>query len=66
LTRGTVTAFDEPAGIGTVTGADGRAYPFHCTQLADGTRTVPVDTAVLFEVVPGHLGYWEAAAIERC
>jgi cold shock CspA family protein len=65
LIRGTVTAFDEAAGIGTLTGADGRTYPFHCTQLADGTRTVPVGTPVLFDVVAGHLGRWEAAAIER-
>jgi hypothetical protein len=44
---------------------DGRRYPFHCTQLADGTRTVPEGAAVRFEVGPGHLGRWEAVAIER-
>ena len=43
----------------------GAAYPFHCTRIADGTRTIEVGTAVRFDVVPGHLGRWEATAIER-
>jgi cold shock CspA family protein len=64
--RGHVETFDTEAGLGLVRGADGGAYPFHCTQLADGTRTVPQGTAVVFEVRPGHRGRWEAMAIERC
>ena len=60
---GKVTAFDEHAGLGAVTGADGIAYPFHCTQIADGTRTIAVGTAVTFEVIAGHLGRWEATEI---
>ena len=62
---GTVTAFDADRGLGEVTTADGVRYPFHCTQIADGTRTIPVGTAVDFTVVPGLLGTWEAGAIER-
>ena len=42
---------------------DGTVYPFHCTVIADGTRTIAVGAAVEFEVVPGHLGRWEAAAV---
>jgi cold shock CspA family protein len=64
--RGTVVAFDEPGGLGVVRGADGADYPFHCTQIADGTRTVAEGTAVIFGVVPGHRGRWEAVGIERC
>jgi CspA family cold shock protein len=56
---GTVTAFDDPAGLGVVTADDGRAYAFHCTQVADGTRTIEVGTAVTFELLP-RLGRWEA------
>jgi CspA family cold shock protein len=63
--RGTVVDFDDAAGLGTVVADDGRRYPFHCTQLADGTRTVPEGAAVRFEAGPGHLGRWEAVAIER-
>ena len=61
--NGQVVAFDEPGGLGTVESTDGTEYSFHCTQIADGTRTIEVGTAVEFEVVPGLLGHWEAAHI---
>lgn len=61
--RGKVAEFDEHVGLGEIEGDDGRRYPFHCTRIADGTRTVPVGATVTFEVVPGHLGRWEAAAV---
>jgi cold shock CspA family protein len=59
---GSVTAFDEAAGLGTVTADDGAEYLLHCTQIADGTRTIAVGTAVCFRVVP-RLGRWEAADV---
>lgn len=62
---GTVTAFDHDRGLGSITGDDGREYPFHCTAIADGTRTIEVDTLVRFDVVAGRLGRWEADAIDR-
>jgi hypothetical protein len=40
--------------------ADDR-WPFHCTAVADGSRTIAVDTAVAFTLVPGRAGRWEAA-----
>ena len=58
-----MTEFDEAAGLGTVTAGDGTRYPFQCTQIADGTRTVPVGAAVAFEVRAWHLGRYEATAI---
>ncbi len=61
--RGTVDRFDAERGLGEITGADGATYPFHSTVIADGTRTIAVGTAVEFEVIPGHLGRWEAAAV---
>jgi cold shock CspA family protein len=61
--RGRVTSFDEHRGWGDITAAGGTVYPFHCTVISDGTRTIAVDTAVEFEVRPGHLGRWEAAAV---
>lgn len=62
---GTVTDFDDPRGIGVVTCDTGEQYPFHCTAIADGSRTIPLGTTVVFEVVAGRLGRWEAAAIVR-
>ena len=58
---GVVTEFDEPAGIGTVTADDGGQHFFHCTAIADGTRTIEVGARVAFDVVPGRLGRWEAS-----
>jgi cold shock CspA family protein len=63
VTRGTVSAFDERVGLGEVTADDQIVYPFHCTVIADGTRTIEVGTKVDFEVVAGRLGQWEAAAV---
>ena len=59
---GTVTAFDEARGLGTIDAA-GAVYPFHCTALLDGTRTIEVGTDVAFEVRPAGMGRWEATQI---
>jgi cold shock CspA family protein len=63
--RGEVIEFDEHAGLGRVRAEDGRVFAFHCTQLADGSRSVDVGAIVRFEVVPGHLGQWEAARVDK-
>jgi len=59
---GTVVEFDEARGLGEVQSPAGR-WPFHCTAIADGTRTIAVGTAVAFEVVAGHLGRDEARGL---
>jgi len=60
---GTVAAFDEAKGYGTLRADDGRDLFFHCTQIADGTRTIPVGVNVEFEVVAGRNGRCEATDI---
>lgn len=61
---GTVVEFDPAVGLGAVrAGRDGGLYPFHCTQIADGSRTVEVGAEVTFHVVAGRLGRWEAAGV---
>jgi cold shock CspA family protein len=62
---GIVAAFDEARGRGLVRADDGSELPFHCTAIADGSRTIAVDQKVTFEVVAGHLGRWEAANIVK-
>jgi cold shock CspA family protein len=37
--------------------------PFHCTSIADGSRTIAVGQHVRFTVVPGRLGRWEATRL---
>lgn len=62
--QGVVTEFDDARGLGTVE-AGGVRYPFHCTAIADGSRTIDVGADVTFAVVAGPMGRWEAQAIER-
>ena len=61
---GTVTAFDGDAGLGTVCGDDGADYLFHCVEIADGTRTIDVGTAVEFSRLP-KLGTYEAGCLTK-
>jgi cold shock CspA family protein len=67
LTPGTgvVAEFDEPRGLGVIRGDEGADVPFHCTAIADGSRTVETGRRVRFDVVPGLLGRWEASSIEK-
>jgi cold shock CspA family protein len=58
-----VEAFDEERGLGTVADDAGRTYPFHCTAIADGSRSIAVGTRVVFLIVPGHLGRLEGRAL---
>ncbi len=61
---GSVAAFSDDDGLGEVVSTDStRAYFFHCTQIADGSRTIAVGTPVTFEVVAGQRGRWEAANV---
>lgn len=62
---GTVASFDDPAGYGTVVDDDGGEWFFHCTAIADGSRTIETGTAVSFGVVAGRNGRWEAADMTR-
>ncbi|HWC40056.1 MAG TPA: cold shock domain-containing protein [Acidimicrobiales bacterium] len=62
---GRVATFDERRGLGTVVSDDGRSLPFHCTAIADGSRTIDVGARVTFSVVAGHLGQWEATGLAR-
>ena len=60
---GSVTSFDDHRGYGTITGEDGVEHFFHCTAIADGTRTIAEGSRVTFAVVAGRLGRWEAADV---
>ena len=60
--RGVVPTFDEATGLGVIDGADGTEYPFHCIEIADGTRTIDPGVEVDFDRL-AKLGRWEAANI---
>jgi cold shock CspA family protein len=67
LTTGTVIEFDDDVGIGVVRddGAPHAEHFFHCTEIADGTRTIAVGAKVAYDVGPGHRGRWEARRLTR-
>jgi hypothetical protein len=60
---GRVASFDEHVGRGEVEAGAGMRFPFHCTAIADGSRTIAPDTPVRFRLVIGPLGALEATAI---
>jgi cold shock protein len=62
---GVVEQFDERRGLGTIVADDGHQLPFHCTAIADGSRTVEAGRRVQFRVVAGLSGRWEATRIEK-
>ncbi len=59
---GVVATFDEQAGLGSVVDDAGTTYPFHCIDIADGTRTIAVGARVEFSVRP-RFGRHEATAL---
>ena len=60
--RGTVTSFDESAGLGQIADVDGVDHPFHCIEIADGSRSIQVGVEVGFDLL-AKFGRWEAANI---
>jgi hypothetical protein len=62
---GVVTSFSEARGLGEILATSGHRYRFHCTQLLDGSRTMPVGTAVSFVEFDHPVGGTEATGIAR-
>ena len=61
--RGRVAEYDDHKGYGFLETADGGRLFFHCTAIADGTRTIPAGVAVEYEAVTDPRGKPEAAAV---
>jgi len=60
---GVVATFDDHVGAGTIVDdATGAPWWFHCTRIADGTRTIDIGAPVTFCVEPGPTGL-EATAV---
>lgn len=63
MLTGRVARFDEHRGDGVLVADDGETFYFHCVDLADGTRSVPVGARVTARRVVGHCGADEAAHV---
>jgi len=60
---GRVAEFDDHRGRGEIEARGGLRFPFHCTAIADGSRTIAEGAPVVFRLVIGPLGALEAAAV---
>lgn len=60
---GRIVHFDDVVGRGEIEARGGLRFPFHCTAIADGSRTIAPDTAVTFLLAPGPLGALEATKV---
>jgi len=60
---GRVLSFDDSAGLGTVVSEQGSSFEFHCTEIADGTRSILAGTAVTFLLKQGTLGRLQAVQL---
>ena len=63
MPTGVVVSFDRQVGLGEVRAADGAVFPFHCIEIADGTRDIAVGTAVSFGLLC-KLGRYEASGVQ--
>jgi cold shock CspA family protein len=59
---GAVTSFDERRGLGEITDDSGQVWPFHCAEIADGSRKIDVGQRVSF-VTKFHVTRVEAFGI---
>lgn len=57
---GIVSSYDSAAGLGEVESSSGVSYVFQCTQIANGSREVPVGAKVIFDMIVAGPGSWEA------
>jgi cold shock CspA family protein len=62
--RGTVVAFSDAAGLGTIATPGGSEYLFHVVEIADGTRTIDIGQSVSFRPLP-RFGRLQAAAVQK-
>ncbi len=60
--RGLVAEFDDAAGFGWIDDDDGDRWFVHCTEVADGSRTLSTGTTVEFVAIP-RLGRYEAGSV---
>ena len=54
--HGRVAEFDDHKGYGWIEDSGGRRLFFHCTAIADGSRTIEVGAAVAYQTVDGRMG----------
>ncbi len=62
---GIVSGFDSERGLGVVETRKGESLPFHCVNIADGSREIALGEKVAFRVTGSKKGSWEAINIAK-
>lgn len=63
---GTVASFDDTRGAGEIIDEDGKhRWPFHCTRIAGGSRTIEVGSPVTYRAEPGPTGLEAVEVAQR-
>ncbi len=63
VVHGVVRDFDEHRGDGTLETTTGESLYFHCVNIADGSRRIPVGATVVAQRCVGLRGRDEARAV---
>lgn len=64
ISQGKVTSFDEHVGLGVIE-CNNEQIPFHCINIADGSRSIEIGTQVTFEKYDHPRGREEARNISK-
>jgi cold shock CspA family protein len=62
---GTVVAYDPARGLGSLQAESGEEYLFHCTAIADQSRSVEPGAAVAFSLRAAQGGSIEAVSLAK-
>ena len=63
--QGIVKEFDAHVGLGIIQADSGDVFPFHCVNIANGTRNIAIGVKVDFETFDHPRGRTEARMIEE-
>jgi hypothetical protein len=64
MIMGMIHSFDEHRGDGVLRGDDGQLFYFHCVNIEDGSRRIPVGVRATGERIVGRLGRDELAHVK--
>jgi hypothetical protein len=56
MITGVIDSFDDHRGDGVLCDNDGQLFYFHCVNIQDGSRSIPVGVRASGERCVGHLG----------
>jgi cold shock CspA family protein len=65
ILKGVVVSFDAKLGIGVIASREAGSVRFHCTEIADGSRSIERGSRVVFLLRPSPVRGWEAVSVTK-